>query len=1103
MRRSGSARPLRGNNARSFRTVGLVVVATVLVSASRPALSQTLDLSTFSYFPQRTTPATAADPYGYALDRPSLPAGTPQTTVFEFNANWGNLAVGQAAALNTTATRAGLPVNGLTGLGVTVAVIDSGIDAQFRTANPADGFSSIHPEFVGRLDTRSRAFLAEGGATLDILDRDGHGTHVAGTIGANRNGVGMMGIAPDANIVALKGIGAKGEPVFDSEAALAYAASLPDVRVVNGSYGPTIVANTTIWQTGDLTSELAAVRAALTAGKVLVFANGNDFASAPVVSRNPTGIALFPFIRPANAGLGVYNDGGRNFDFSSLATLPGSIIAVANVDASLKISPDSNRCGVTANWCVSAPGGGTDDGAAAILSAYPRAVAGTNVGPSAQETYRAITGTSMATPHVSGVLAVLFQAFPAYSPLDIVRLLFATTQDLGTPGIDDIYGRGLVRLDRALSAPAIDPAAAANTATLTAGETRYWSAPVTANGTLTVTGAGREQGAGSELVVAGRTTLRGAVRAEAVDVEVDGTLTTPLLTIAQNASLSGEGDIFGNVDVKGLFSPGSGNGGDLVIHGNATLGDSSLFHALIDASDAEDGVVDYSVAVVAGQGHGFRVAGALVFDVFGITGTNRIGGIGSKFPLVLAADGASILGRFASVSVTAENGLTGLPAASRIDLLYRPDAIVGAITPAAYARLEANGVALSDRQRAVASALDRARGQPGDAMSDQALAVFDPLFGQSAADLPRVFEQLSGAGSSANAQASVEDSRRFTSLIGGRLDALRSGTAGIQGDFAPNLATASTGTGGLFVSPTAFVPTTFTALAGTPTGVAGPGEARSGTGLWGLGFGNGYRVGADTSGPGLRAQGGGLMLGADRAIDPSLLVGAAFGYARSSTTSSGTRGTSDTYLGAAYLGYQRDGVEVDAIAGLAYATLDSLRSFAPFGGVMTARGRADGLGAVASVEAGYRFLVPTEAGLLGIKPLVGLAYNDLHRSGFAETGASGFGLSFAGQTFGRATTFAGVSTGLDLVTAGGLAIRPDLRLGWTHDLLDASPFTTTALLGLPFRTRDAWPGRDGVLVDARVTLWSYESVSLFAGYRGEFRSSAASHQGHAGLRVSW
>ncbi|GLS58202.1 autotransporter domain-containing protein [Methylobacterium haplocladii] len=1095
MRRSGKARP--------FRKAGLVAVSTVLALASRPARSQAVDLSTFAYFPQRTAPASAADPYGFALDRPSLPPGTPQPTLFEFNANWGSLAVGQAAALNTNATRAGLPVNGLTGLGVTVAVIDSGIDAQFRTTNPADGFSSIHPEFVSRLDTRSRAFLAETGQSLDILDRDGHGTHVAGTIGANRNGVGMMGIAPDANIVALKAIGAKGEPAFDSEAALAYAASLPDVRIVNGSYGPTIAAGTTVWQTGDLTSEYAAVRAALTAGKILVFANGNDFASAPVVSRNPTGIALYPFIRPANAGLGVYNDGGRNFDFSSLATLPGSIIAVANVDASLKISGDSNRCGVTANWCVSAPGGGTDDGAAAILSAYPRAVAGTNVGPSAQETYRAITGTSMATPHVSGVLAVLFQAFPAYSSLDIVRVLLSTTQDLGVPGIDDIYGRGLVRLDRALSAPAIDPAASANTANLAPGETRYWSAPVTAAGTLTVTGAGREQGTGSELVVAGRTTLRGTVRAESVDIEVDGTLTTPQLSIAQNASLSGEGDIFGNVEVKGLFSPGSGNGGDLVVHGNLTLAETSLFHALIDASDAEDGVVDYSIAMVTGQGHAFRAAGALVFDIFGITGTNRIGEIGAKFPLVLATDGASVLGRFISVSVTSDTGRTGLPAASRIDLLYRPNSIVGAITPAAYASLEANGVALSARQRAVGAALDRARGQPGDAMSDRALGVFDPLFGQSAADLPRVFEQLSGAGSSANAQASVEDSRRFTGLIGGRLDALRSGTASVQGDFAPSLATASTGTGGLFVKPPAFVPTNRTALGVSPSRVADPAETRSGTGIWGLGFGNGYRIGADSSGPGLRAQGGGLMLGADRAIDPSLLVGAAFGYARSSTTASGTRGTSDTYLGAAYLGYQRDGVEVDAIAGLAYATLDSLRAVAPFGGVMTARGRTDGFGAIASVEAGYRFLVPTEAGLLGIKPLAGVAYNDLHRSGFAETGAGGFGLSFAGQNFGRATTFAGVSTGLDLVTAGGLALRPDLRLGWTHDLIDASPFITTALLGQPFRTRDARPGRDGLLVDARVTLWSYQSVSLFAGYRGEYRPNAASHQGHAGLRVSW
>ncbi|MDR7038867.1 outer membrane autotransporter protein [Methylobacterium sp. BE186] len=153
------------------------------------------------------------------------------------------------------------------------------------------------------------------------------------------------------------------------------------------------------------------------------------------------------------------------------------------------------------------------------------------------------------------------------------------------------------------------------------------------------------------------------------------------------------------------------------------------------------------------------------------------------------------------------------------------------------------------------------------------------------------------------------------------------------------------------------------------------------------------------------------------------------------------------------------------------------------------------------MEAGYRLLVPTQAGLLGVKPLAGLSYNDLHRAGFAETG--GFGLAFAGQTFGRATSLVGLALGLDALPESWARLRPDIRLGWTHDLVQAAPFATAFLLDQPFRARDARAGRDGLLVETTLSLWSSDRVSLFVGYRGEYRARAASNQGHAGLRVTW
>ena len=117
---------------------------------------------------------------------------------------------------------------GATGAGITVAVVDSGIDASHPDFTNADTTSQI--------DTaQSRGFVGDG--DTGYVDTDGHGTHVSGIIAAARdNQEGISGIAPDAKILALKALSANTGSDADIAEAFNYAGSL-GIPVVNASLG--------------------------------------------------------------------------------------------------------------------------------------------------------------------------------------------------------------------------------------------------------------------------------------------------------------------------------------------------------------------------------------------------------------------------------------------------------------------------------------------------------------------------------------------------------------------------------------------------------------------------------------------------------------------------------------------------------------------------------------------------------------------------------------------------------------------------------------------------------------------------------------------------
>lgn len=317
---------------------------------------------------------------------------------------------------------------GITGASVTIAIVDSGIDP-------------VNPDFVGRISANSRNTIVGGVATnLGHTGVSTHGTEVAGVAAGARNGIGMHGVAYDSTILVLKTLTPRTQDVLDA----LNAAAASNALIINASFGPgepplgttKVKIYDTLLPDPDRNERwFPAVLSAVRAGKIVVAAAGNSYGSIPLAADNPFGIGLYPYVRPTNANTGVYDDGGRNVDFSALDSAKGQIVTVAAVDINKQITPYSNRCGVTAAWCISAPGNvrsveAGDNGATTAI----------------------ITGTSFAAPAVAGALALYAQALPTFAPRDLVRLMFATTEDLGAPGLDEIYGQGLLRIDQTFNA---------------------------------------------------------------------------------------------------------------------------------------------------------------------------------------------------------------------------------------------------------------------------------------------------------------------------------------------------------------------------------------------------------------------------------------------------------------------------------------------------------------------------------------------------------------------------------------------------------------------------------------------------------------------------
>lgn len=289
------------------------------------------------------------------------------------------------------------------GSGVIVGVTDTGIQTN-------------HPEFSGAIDPHT----ANSGWSFSSSEM-GHGTHVSGIIAANKDGVGMQGVAPDATILGVFMLNGGSSP--DGLYGIKYAAD-NGAKVVNASWGYANPDHST-FEVGIGTPTYNSYKAAFLA----------DFTAL----KNDD--ALFV----AATGNSAYTDYvGIPALYAQDPDFQGYIIAVGSVNSAGVISNFSNRCKEAKDYCMVAPGGDTDAGITVltetITSTFPNS------------TYAGEAGTSMAAPQVSGAAAVIRGAWNFLTAPQVMRILFQTATDLGAPGVDDVYGNGLLNLYAAVQA---------------------------------------------------------------------------------------------------------------------------------------------------------------------------------------------------------------------------------------------------------------------------------------------------------------------------------------------------------------------------------------------------------------------------------------------------------------------------------------------------------------------------------------------------------------------------------------------------------------------------------------------------------------------------